>query len=136
MRYWMKLRMFTCGSGSSTVFDHRLIFRRRLVRLFILRQSPLLFLLVLFSTPVSVFGGDIAAGKSAFMGRGCVGCHGVAGRSQIDIYPSLAGKEETVVIVELEKFRSQQRVNPTMNAMASDLSDDDIANIAAYLADQ
>ena len=95
-------------------------------------------MLALFAslTMQSALAADIEAGAAAYNGRGCIGCHGVGGKSQVDIYPTLVGKSTDYVVAELEKFRSKERVNPTMNAMAASLSDQDIADIAAYLASQ
>ncbi len=76
---------------------------------------------------------DAAAGKAAYAGKGCIGCHGAGGKSAIPTYPSLKGKDSTFVTKNLTDFRSGARKNPTMNAMAASLTDGDIANIAAYI---
>lgn len=81
--------------------------------------------------------GDEAAGEAAFNARGCIGCHGVSGKAPIaPNYPVIGGKQQSFISGELTRFRSGERQGPTMNAMASMLSDADIANIAAYLAAQ
>ena len=80
---------------------------------------------------------DLAAGQSAFSAKGCIGCHGVAGKAPIaPNYPVIGGKPEGFIAGELNRFRTRERQEPTMNAMAASLSDADIANIAAYLAAQ
>lgn len=81
----------------------------------------------------SAIAGDSAAGKTAYMAKGCVGCHGAGGVSMIPVYPALKGKESDSVVSSLTQFRSGKRANPTMNAMAASLSDADIANLAAYI---
>lgn len=81
--------------------------------------------------------GDAAAGAQAFASRGCVGCHGNSGKAPIaPNYPVIGGKPADFIAGELTRFRSQERQEPTMNAMAAGLSDADIANLAAYLASQ
>ncbi|MEM7210186.1 MAG: cytochrome c [Pseudomonadota bacterium] len=80
--------------------------------------------------------GDIAKGQSAYSYYACVSCHGDGGQSQVDIYPTLAGKSAAFITEQLTRFRSGQRSNATMNVMSSPLSDSDIENIAAYLAAQ
>jgi cytochrome c553 len=80
-----------------------------------------------------VFAGDVASGKSAFAAKGCIGCHGAGGVSVVPTYPSLKGRSEAFVQENLTNFRSGTRQNPTMNAMAAGLSDDDIENLAAYI---
>lgn len=77
--------------------------------------------------------GDVAAGKSAFAAKGCIGCHGAGGVSMVPTYPSLKGRDEAFVKENLTNFRSGARQNPTMNAMAAGLSDADIENLAAYI---
>jgi cytochrome c553 len=80
-----------------------------------------------------VFAGDVASGKSAFAAKGCIGCHGAGGVSVVPTYPSLKGRSEAFVRENLTNFRNGTRQNPTMNAMAAGLSDDDIENLAAYI---
>ena len=80
---------------------------------------------------------DAAAGAQAFAAKGCVGCHGNGGKSPTaPNYPVIGGKPADFIAGELTKFRSKERQEPTMNAMAAALSDADIANIAAYLSTQ
>ena len=76
---------------------------------------------------------DVAAGKSAFAAKGCIGCHGANGVSVVPNYPSLKGRDAAFVKQNLTEFRSGKRVSATMNAMAAGLSDNDIANLAAYI---
>ena len=76
---------------------------------------------------------DAAAGKAAYAGKGCIGCHGAGGVSAIPTYPSLKGKDAAFISKNLTDFKSGARSNPTMNAMAAGLSDGDIANIGAYI---
>ena len=76
---------------------------------------------------------DKAAGQSAYAARGCNGCHGAGGKSVVPTYPSLKGKNTGFVKKSLTDFRSGARQNPTMNAMAAGLSDEDIKNLADYI---
>jgi cytochrome c553 len=81
--------------------------------------------------------GDAKAGESTFLSKGCVGCHGPAGNSPApEMFPKLSGLEETYISDTLKAFRSGEKTGTTMNAMASALTDDDIANLAAYLSAQ
>ncbi|MBA6340723.1 cytochrome c [Colwellia sp. MB02u-10] len=83
---------------------------------------------VMMASPA--FAGDAAVGKAkAAM---CSACHGAAGVSAIPMYPNLAGQKEAYLAQQLKNFRSGQRKNAVMGPMAMALSDDDIANIAAY----
>lgn len=81
--------------------------------------------------------GDAAAGNKAFGSKGCTGCHGKSGKQPIAAnYPVIGGKSAEFIAAELTKFKTGERKDGTMSAMAGLLSDDDIANIAAYLATQ
>ncbi|UTF61859.1 cytochrome c [Gilvimarinus sp. DA14] len=68
--------------------------------------------------------------------RACIGCHGPKGVSRVASYPSLAGLDEDYMVEQLQLFKSQQRQNPMMNAMAVNLSETDMQHLAAYFAAQ
>jgi len=72
-----------------------------------------------------------------FEALGCVGCHGVGGKSVMPAYPSLAKsvRPDLDVVKELKAFQSGTRVDPTMSAMAP-LSVGQEQTIADYLAGQ
>jgi len=78
--------------------------------------------------------GDAAAGqaKSAL----CATCHGADGNSQIAMNPKLAGQSATYLLKQLQDYKSGERQNPTMSAMVGSLSDQDMADIAAWYASQ
>lgn len=75
---------------------------------------------------------DIEAGKSSSVA--CAACHGGNGISAIPLYPNLAGQKEKYLESSLKAYRDGGRKNPVMTQMASNLSDDDIANLAAYFS--
>lgn len=79
---------------------------------------------------VSVQAADIEAGmvKSA----NCAGCHGAAGISTNPMWPNLAGQQPGYLVKQLKAFRDGTRSDPMMTAIARPLSDEDIANLAAY----
>lgn len=67
----------------------------------------------------------------------CHGCHGVPGYD--NAYPNyhvprIAGQNEQYLINALHEYQNGDRTHPTMTAQADSLSDQDIADIAAYLA--
>jgi cytochrome c553 len=91
---------------------------------------------IFFSLTLALSGSayaDVAAGQSAYSAKGCIGCHGAGGKSAVPTYPSLIGKDAAFVRKNLADFRSGARKDPTMNAMAAGLSDDDIDNLADYI---
>ncbi len=85
---------------------------------------------VMIASPA--FAGDVAAGKAK--SGTCAACHGVTGESMIPMYPNLAGQKEQYLAKQLKDFKSGARKDPVMGAMAMPLSDDDIANLAAFYA--
>jgi len=80
--------------------------------------------------------GDPAAGqkKNAM----CIGCHGIAGYQasfpQVYKVPKIFGQNEAYLQAALTEYRKGARKHPTMRAIAGSLSDQDIADLAAYYA--
>lgn len=79
--------------------------------------------------------GDPVAGE--IKANTCMGCHGIPGyNNPYPTYhvPKLGGQHATYIINALHEYRSGNRQHPTMHAQASSLSDQDIADIAAFLS--
>jgi cytochrome c553 len=74
--------------------------------------------------------GDIKAGR--VKAAQCAACHGIDGLSKQPDAPNLAGQTEEYLTKALGDFRSGARQNEMMSVMAKNLSDTDIANLAAY----
>ncbi|WP_407175867.1 c-type cytochrome [Bradyrhizobium sp. STM 3562] len=72
-------------------------------------------------------------GRGATLAQRCAICHGPTGISQADS-PNLAGQYASVIYKELLDFRSGARTNAVMSPFAQNLSDQDIADLAAYYA--
>lgn len=67
----------------------------------------------------------------------CLGCHGVDGyRNAYPNYsvPKLTGQHPEYLIAALQEYKGDQRSHLTMHAQASELSDQDMADIAAYFS--
>ena len=82
----------------------------------------------------SAMAGDVAAGKAK--SAICAACHGVDGTSLTPLYPNLKGQKEQYLAKQIKAFRDGTRKDPMMAPMVAALSDDDIANLAAYYAAQ
>jgi cytochrome c553 len=78
--------------------------------------------------------GSINAGKEK--AASCVSCHGDNGNSMVSTFPKLAQQHSSYLIKQLQAFKNGTRKNPMMSAIASGLSEADIADISAYYADQ
>jgi cytochrome c553 len=66
----------------------------------------------------------------------CAACHGADGNSAIPANPSLAGQGADYITLQLMHFKAGVRVNPTMQAMASTLSEDDMRALGIYFSRQ
>jgi cytochrome c553 len=75
-----------------------------------------------------------AVGRGATLALNCTMCHGAQGMSASDA-PNLAGQYPEVVIKQLRDYRGGHRSSAIMQALAHDLSDRDIEDLAAYYAD-
>ena len=97
-----------------------------------------LFLSLLLS--FSAFAqGDAKAGKDKT--TTCVACHGTDGNSLVGLYPNLAGQHENYLLKQLQEYQlgaktngKQGRYNVNMVGMVLPLTDQDMADLAAYYA--
>ena len=80
--------------------------------------------------------GDPDAGGAKAAELGCAACHGDGGKEPQATMPVLAGQFEDYLIKSLKDYRSGKRNNAIMQSQAQNLSDADIADLAAYYASQ
>ena len=66
----------------------------------------------------------------------CAACHGADGNSVAPVNPNLAGQDADYITLQLAHFKAGVRVNPTMQAMASPLSEDDMRALGDYFSRQ
>jgi cytochrome c553 len=66
----------------------------------------------------------------------CAACHGLDGNSVTPDWPSLAGQHSAYIVRQLKAFKAGERVNVTMKPFADMLTDQDMADIAAYFSAQ
>jgi cytochrome c553 len=66
----------------------------------------------------------------------CIGCHGIPGYQasfpEVHRVPKIAGQNEKYLVAALNAYRKGERKHPTMRAIAGSMSDQDIADVAAY----
>jgi len=87
--------------------------------------------LTLFTSIVFAADGDVAKGK-AKAEQVCKTCHGMDGVGIDNSYPKLAGQYADYIERALLDYRAGKRKNPIMAGFAATLTDEDIANVAAY----
>jgi cytochrome c553 len=75
---------------------------------------------------------DVAAGRRKALQ--CQACHGLDGLSKLPDAPHLAGQPERYLVRSLDEYRKGMRKNEMMTLVVKDLSDQDIADLAAYYA--
>lgn len=90
---------------------------------------------LLLLVPAAAIGADIEAGK-AKVATVCAACHGATGVSVSDSIPNLAAQRAGYLEAQLKALKDGTRKNPIMNAIASQLSADEMANVAAFFAAQ
>lgn len=91
--------------------------------------------LALLAAPAALAGGNVEAGR--LKANTCMGCHGIPGyNNAYPTYrvPKLGGQPPEYLAAALKAYKSGERAHKTMQAQATSLSEQDIADIAAYLA--
>lgn len=80
--------------------------------------------------------GNAEAGKKKT--QMCAGCHGIAGfRTAFpEVYsvPKLGGQSPNYIVAALKAYQSGDRNHPSMRAIAGSLTEQDMADLAAYYA--
>ncbi|MEG3789079.1 c-type cytochrome [Lysobacter sp. CCNWLW3] len=78
-------------------------------------------------------GEKLASTKGAATGQSCVDCHGAEGNAPIDAtYPKLAGQYHDYIAHSLQMYRDGDREHALMSSQAKTLTDQQIADLAAY----
>ena len=101
-----------------------------------MKVTTALFLMAGFalSAPSWALEGNAAAGqqKNAM----CIGCHGIAGYRtafpQVYSVPKIAGQRADYIVNALQAYKKGDRPHPSMHGIASSLSDQDMADLAAF----
>lgn len=89
----------------------------------------------LLSSATVLAAGDAAVGEKK--AQTCLGCHGVDG--YFNVYPSyhvpkLWGQHADFLVAALNAYKNGQRQHETMKSQAANLSDQDMADIAAFFS--
>jgi len=76
---------------------------------------------------------DIAHGRKIAAAK-CQMCHGLDGQAKLPAAPNIAGQVEAYLVAQLHAFHDGTRKNEMMSLVVPSLSDDDMADLAAYYA--
>ncbi len=98
---------------------------------------PLAALVVLSALTVSDARAEGDAERGEPLAYTCLGCHGIDGyRNAYPSYrvPKLGGQKAAYLVAAVQGYRDGSRAHPTMQAQADSLTDQDVEDIAAYLA--
>lgn len=91
-------------------------------------------LLVASVTAISAHAQDVKAGETKI--AMCIGCHGIPGykASFPEVYqvPKISGQNAKFISSALSAYKKGERKHPSMRGIAETLSDQDIADVAAY----
>lgn len=85
--------------------------------------------------PAAPLAGDADNGK--LLAYTCQGCHGVTGyKNAYPNYkvPRIGGQSNEYLVAALSEYKKGTRKHPTMQAQSESFSDQDIADIAAFLS--
>lgn len=70
----------------------------------------------------------------------CEGCHGIPGYKTAfpEVYsvPKLGGQHAAYIVKALQEYKKGERTHPSMRAIAATLSDQDMADLAAYYSSE
>ncbi|WP_439586279.1 c-type cytochrome [Hydrogenophaga sp.] len=94
------------------------------------------FSVVAISAQAQGVTGDVQAGqKKAEM---CIGCHGIQGYQnsfpEIHKVPKISGQSGAYIVAALNAYKKGDRKHPTMRGIAASLSEQDMADLAAFYA--
>jgi cytochrome c553 len=85
---------------------------------------------VLACSTAAEAAGDRVAGKKVMVK--CQVCHGKDGLAKLPEAPNIAGQKEAYLVRTLAAFKAGERKSEQMTVVVKGLSDEDIANVAAY----
>ena|SRR5512146_2477775 len=119
-------------------------------------KLPVLIALVLIGAPLSASAqatpaatqANSAGAQGALAGNAeagshknamCSGCHGIEGwrTAYPEVYsvPKIGGQHPAYIVKALQEYKAGERSHPSMRAIAASLSDQDVADLAAYYGD-
>jgi cytochrome c553 len=84
------------------------------------------------TSPFAQAAGDSIAGRTVMVQ--CQSCHGKDGLAIEYWSPNIAGQKQDYLVRSLMAYKAGARKSPMMSRVVQSLSDEDMANVAAYYA--
>lgn len=125
-----------CCFGLTRPFDHSLLDNMK--KLF----TQLFAILTLVSVAQAASAADVVGNAKAAENKVamCIGCHAIAGYKatypEVFQVPMIGGQSAKYIESALQAYRKGDRKHPTMRGIAGSMSDQDIADLAAYYSMQ
>lgn len=105
-------------------------------------MKKLLAVLVLAGCAQAAVAADVVGNPAAAKGKieMCIGCHGIpdykASFPEVYRVPKIGGQSAKYIEAALQAYKKGERKHPSMNGIAGSMSDQDIADVAAYYSQQ
>jgi cytochrome c len=103
-------------------------------------RQKLLCLLIFTAASLAAGSATAADGKALYTSKGCVACHGDAGKAPImPNYPKLAGQNSAYMLEQMKDIKSGARNNgqaAVMKPIVASVTEDEMKAIADYLSKQ
>lgn len=93
-----------------------------------------------FSAAALIASAHVSASGNAEAGKAksaaCASCHGADGNSATAMFPKLAGQHKDYLFHSLKAYKSGKRKNPIMSGQVQNLTETDMADLAAFFSKQ
>lgn len=99
---------------------------------FLTRRSMGCAIVLAVAVPVAPVSAEANPEQGKAKSIQCVTCHGAEGETTNPTFPNLAGQNASYLSIQLQHFKSGERYHPIMSPIAEALSEQDIADLAAY----
>jgi cytochrome c553 len=88
---------------------------------------------IMLCTAAPAMAQKVDAGKTKAQ-QACASCHGPLGITNMANTPNIAGQPEMYLATQMRDYKSGKRINPVMQVIAQPLTEEEIANLAAFYA--
>ncbi|NLG75609.1 MAG: cytochrome c4 [Xanthomonadaceae bacterium] len=101
-----------------------------------MKLQSIVLITLLCSASVTAAAPEGSAEEGQAKSTTCVACHGANGNSANPEWPNIAGQHASYILKQLQAFKAGERQDPLMSPIAMTLSEEDMADLAAYYSTQ